>query len=352
MRIGEPVRRQLFILILLQAFHLCPDVRAGAGVIVDMKGRRVAVPQKIEKVYCASLPETNIIYALDPSLLAGWNVPPTDEDKRYLNKKALNLPVLGGWFGQGQTANFEVLMKADPDLVFLSQWEVGDMSARSEPVLKKLGKPIVYIKVFDLDDYPATFLFLGRLLGKGKRAARLAAYAEETLGGVKKTVGVIPDRNKVRVYYAEGPDGLSTECTRSWHTELVNLAGGRNVHNCSLKKANNHDMEKVTMEQVLIYDPEVILIRDPAFFSRIFADSRWKNIRAVHNGRVYLTPRALFSWFDRPPSFMRLLGLKWLTHLLYPDRYRIDMVRETKYFYRLFLNVDLSDGQTKRIMNL
>jgi iron complex transport system substrate-binding protein len=349
--IGEPVRRQFCIFTVFLALLLSLEVGVDAGVIVDMKGRRVSVPAKIEKVYCASLPETNIIYALDPLLLVGWNVPPSYEDKRFLNKKALHLPVVGGWFGQGHTANLEALLKADPDIVFLSQWKTGDVSARSEQVLKKLGKPMVYINVFDLDDYPATFLFLGKLLGREKRAARLAAYAEETIGGVKKTIGVIPDRKKVRVYYAEGPDGLSTECTRSWHTELINLAGGRNVHTCTLKNSNDHNMEKVTMEQVLVYNPEVILVREPVFFSRIFADPRWKNVRAVQSGRVYLTPRALFSWFDRPPSFMRLLGLKWLTHLLYPDRYRIDIVGETKHFYRLFLDVDLSDGQIKRIMN-
>jgi iron complex transport system substrate-binding protein len=348
----NPLGRKIYGLIVFLILLSCLAFRAGAGVIVDMKGRSVAVPEKICKVYCASLPETNIIYALDPSLLAGWNVPPADKDKRFLNKKALNLPVLGGWFGQGRTANFEALLKADPDLVFLSQWGVGDVSAKSEQVLKKLGKPMVYIRVFELDDYPATFRFLGKLLGMEKRAAKLAVYAEETLDGVKKSVGSIPDRNKVAVYYAEGPDGLSTECTRSWHTELINLAGGRNVHTCTLKNSNDHNMEKVTMEQVLIYNPEVILVREPVFFSRIFVDPRWKNIKAVRNGRVYLTPKALFSWFDRPPSFMRLLGLKWLTHLLYPDRYRIDMARETKYFYRLFLDVGLSVGEAGRIMNL
>lgn len=326
--------------------------RSRAGVIVDMKGRHVSVPGKIEKVYCASLPETNIIYALDPSLLAGWNVPPANGDKRFLSRRALNLPVLGGWFGQGQTANFEALAKADPDLVFLSQWNVGDRSAMSERVLKKLGKPMVYIKVYNLADYTATFLFLGRFLGREKRAQRLASYAEETLLDVEKTARSIPAGKKVRVYYAEGPDGLSTECVRSWHTELVNLAGGVNVHSCSAKKASDHDMEKVSMEQVIVYDPEVILVRDPGFYSRIYADPRWKSIRAVRNGRVYLTPRAVFSWFDRPPSFMRLLGLKWLTHLLYPDRYRVDMVRETKYFYRLFLDVDLTDGEIKKIMHI
>ena len=305
MKSGKFSGRQLNILLAVLVLNIIYATGADAGMIVDMEGRRVTVPEKINRVYCASPPDTNMIYAMDPSLLVGWNFPPSNDDKRFLDKKALYLPVVGGWFGQGHTANLESLMKANPDLVFVSRWEVGDRSVNSEQVLKKLHKPLVYIKVFKLGDYSATFRFLGKLLGEEKRGASLAAYADDAIEGVRKAVGNIPVREKVSVYYAEGSDGLSTECTKSWHTELVSLAGGRNVHTCSLRNTTEHDMEKVTMEQILVYNPEVILVRDPGFYSRIFTDPRWKNIRAVRGKRVYLTPRGLFSWFDRPPSFMR-----------------------------------------------
>ena len=343
---GNKIVLVLFLLVLATA--ICAEARD----IVDMNGRRVSVPARIDKVYCASPPSLNLLYAIDPSLIAGWNFPLKDEDKLFMNRKALALPVIGGWFGQGHSANLETLLKVSPDVILMSQWKVGDTSASAEMVLNRLHKPMVYVKVFDLADYPSTCLFLGRLLGRNKRAEELAKYANKALQEVKKVTGLIPERQKVAVYYAEGTDGLSTECGRSFHAELINLAGGRNVHLCSLKDSPDHDMEKVTMEQVLLYNPEVMIVRERVFFRKVFSDARWKNIRAVRNGRVYLTPKAPFSWFDRPPSFMRLLGLKWLTSLLYPERYRIDMVKETKYFYRLFLQVDLSDDQIRKIMNL
>jgi iron complex transport system substrate-binding protein len=57
-----------------------------------------------------------------------------------------------------------------------------------------------------------------------------------------------------------------------------------------------------------------------------------------------------FNWFDRPPSFMRLLGIHWMMHNLYPQTYPIDMVAETRHFYRLFLNVDLNEAAARKIL--
>ena len=45
----------------------------------------------------------------------------------------------------------------------------------------------------------------------------------------------------------------------------------------------------------------------------------WQGVDAVRAGRVYLSPTAPFGWIDRPPSLNRMIGLKWLAGLFYPD---------------------------------
>jgi len=103
---------------------------------------------------------------------------------------------------------------------------------------------------------------------------------------------------------------------------------------------------------VLLYDPDVILVFEGAFYRTVFGDPRWQRLRAVKNKRVYLIPNQPFNWFDRPPSFMRLLGVKWVASRLYPDRFRIDMVKETQRFFKLFLGYDLTSEEGKRLMRL
>jgi iron complex transport system substrate-binding protein len=39
---------------------------------------------------------------------------------------------------------------------------------------------------------------------------------------------------------------------------------------------------------------------------------------------------------------MRLLGLKWVAQTLYPQRFDLDLEKEIRKFFRLFLQVDPS----------
>ena len=94
------------------------------------------------------------------------------------------------------------------------------------------------------------------------------------------------------------------------------------------------------MEQVIVADPEIILTWDRNFFDRVKRDPLWAGIRAVREERVYLAPTAPFGWIDRPPSLNRVIGLKWLAGLFYPDQLGHDLRETTREFYRLFYHVD------------
>jgi len=47
---------------------------------------------------------------------------------------------------------------------------------------------------------------------------------------------------------------------------------------------------------------------------------------------------------------VRILGLKWLTNILYPREYKIDIIKEARDFYRLFLGVELSRDEMKKVI--
>jgi iron complex transport system substrate-binding protein len=104
-------------------------------------------------------------------------------------------------------------------------------------------------------------------------------------------------------------------------------------------------------EQVMTWNPQVIVAQEKAFYERVYTDPRWQSIAAVKNHRVYLIPRIPFNWFDRPPSFMRAMGVKWFAHLLYPKIYSVNINQETQQFYKLFLNIDLSEQALQAILN-
>ncbi len=318
-----------------------------ARCLTDIAGKRVVVPDYVRSAWGTSPPATYLLYSLDPSVLAGLTTPLKGWEKAYLRRDMQKLPVLGGWYGQGNVPNIEMVLKVKPDIIVVPALSAG-ADARTTKTLRNIPIPAITVDVSKLSSYPDAFLYLGEALGRKERAEKLAEYARKTIGNTEQIVRGIPEKNRVSVYYAEGEDGLTTECHVSMHVELIGLAGGKNVHRCVSK--TNYGMDKVSMEQVLMYDPDVILVFERNFFKKVFLDARWRQIKAVKNKRVYLIPRQPFNWFDRPPSFMRLLGLKWLLNVLHPDVYPVDIVKETQIFFKLFLGVTLSQKEAGDII--
>jgi len=325
---------------------LLPDA-SDAREVTDMMGRRVTVPDSIKKVYVPSPYGSYLMYSIDPAMLIGLNLS-HNEDKRYLPKEARNLPVIGGLSGQGQQSNLELVLKAKPDLAIMWSARKSAVQGRADEALKQLNLPLVYAVAESLNDYPDVYLFLGKLLNREERSKKLSAYCQKTLSDAKAVVSRVPKEKRPTVYYAEGVDGLSTECNDSIHVELLAIAGDTDVHRCHT--ASHQGMEKISLEKVMLYNPDVIVAQEKVFFDKVYDDPAWRNVKAVKNKKVYLIPRTPFNWFDRPPSFMRFLGLKWLMNLLYPNEYRIDIVKEARDFYSRFLGVEVSDKEMKQII--
>ncbi|QFY41535.1 ABC transporter substrate-binding protein [Candidatus Methylospira mobilis] len=333
-----------FCICLLATFQCAPSQ---ARELTDSSGSAVKIPEKIERVWGTSPPVTALIYAIDPSLLIGVNLPYTQGDEAFILPVARNLPVLGGWVGHGQTPNLEEIFKLAPQLAIL--WDDGmlDMSHQKKK-LALAGIATATIRLNRLDEYPAALRFLGNALNRRERAETLARYIEKALDSLKQLREQLPAPQRVSIYYAEGAAGLNTECDESFHVEALELAVGRNVYHC--RPQSHFGMEQVSLEQVIAWAPDVLLVQEPVFFERVYGEPNWKALAAVQQGRVIMIPRRPFNWIDRPPSFMRALGAQWLANLLYPERYPLDLPAAIREFYRLFLRVELDENMLKQVM--
>jgi len=337
---------------IIKVFFICLSIvvfmteNAVAREITDMAGRKVIVPDVITKAIAPSPYGSTMLYSVAPEKVGGLMSPLKEEDKRFLDPVVHNLPVIG------RLKNTDALVKAKPDVIIVWGEKKNPIHKPSEDALSKLNIPYVYVTVgdlADLPDYPAAYEFLGKLLGKEEHAAKEAAYCREALNEVEAVISKIPKNLRPKVYYAEGADGLRTECDDSLHVHLLRLAGDVNMLRCHT--SSHMGMEKMTIEQVASYNPDVIIAQDKDFFENVRKNPAWDKIKAVREDRVYLIPKVPFNWFDRPPSFMRILGLKWVMSCLYPQEYKIDLVKETQTFYRLFLNVDISADDAGKIIS-
>ena len=55
------------------------------------------------------------------------------------------------------------------------------------------------------------------------------------------------------------------------------------------------------------------------------------------------------SWIDRPNGPNRIVGIRWLSGLIYPEYLNFNVDEEVKEFFQLFYHVDLTEEELDRI---
>ncbi len=319
----------------------------------DMAGRTVNIPAQINKVYTTSQIGIIVLYSLNPDKLAGWGFALNENDKQFIDEKYHGLPVLGTWSGKNGTGNIEEIIRVHPDII-LSIGTIDDsQKTLSDKIQEQTGIPVVMIDG-PLEKLDKMYEAVGDIMGEQDRAKVLADYCTDTISGIKALTEKIPQDKRVKVYYAEGAKGLETDPKGSFHTEVLDFVNGINVADVPMQ--SGYGRTAVSLEQLLKWNPEVIIAgydkdAKAGFFKDVYTTPEWMGIKAVKNKRVYSIPYRPFDWFDRPPSVNRIIGVKWLANLLYPEYVKLDMVKEVKDFYKLFYHKELADQEINELLS-
>ena len=313
------------------------------AAVTDATGRALSALDKVARVFPAGPPAAILLYTLAPDLLLGWPRPNRLEECAYMLPDVCARPEVGRITGRGNTANLETVLALKPDLIL----DVGSTSTTfvslAERVQQQTGIPYALLNG-RFDAIPATYRKLGELIGRRDKAEEFARYADDTLKTIDGRTAAIAPSNRPRVYYARGPRGLITGLGGSINVETIellaqNVAGG-----------NEGGLANVSIEQVLLWNPDVIITIDQDFAASVYGDPSWASVNAVRNGRVHLSPKMPFGWVDFPPSVNRLIGLWWLANILYPDRFHEDMRALTRDFYTMFYHRTPSDVQIDHVL--
>lgn len=320
--------------------------------IVDMAGRTIEIPTEINKVYSTGPIGTVFLYTLSPEKIAGWNHDLREVERTYINEDYHDLPALGTWRGLKYSGNIEELLKVKPDLII----NMGDVDekyiADTDAIQKQLGIPVLMVDG-GINSSSDSYKFLGEILGVEDRSELLAQYCEDTIIEVVKKLSLIPENKKKRLYYAEGIKGLETQAKGSMNSEILDLAGVINVAEPGID--GNVNRIEISLEQLLNWDPEVIILStdgdlDGELYKTITEDAIWSELNAVKNQEVYEIPSAPYDWINRPPSVNRIIGIKWLSNLLYPEVYKLDIKDEISEFFSLFYQHNLSPEDLDKIL--
>jgi iron complex transport system substrate-binding protein len=116
-----------------------------------------------------------------------------------------------------------------------------------------------------------------------------------------------------------------------------------------------YGMAEASMEQILLWDPDMIIIgrgSQASLYSAITTDEKWADLQAVQSGKVSLRPDNPLSWFDGPPGPCQILGMYWMVNLLYPDKTQdLDLNAKIKEFYSNYLHYELTDAEVEVLLS-
>lgn len=328
------------LLALCLSCGLCSFASAeGTRTFVDSTGREVTLPANITRIAISGPLAQIFVFALAPEMLVGVANAWDKSAEGILPTAYYNLPLLGQLYGGKGEMNLETLLAAAPDVVI----DVGEpkktVKEDLDALTEQTGIPFVHITTHTGTAGDA-YRKLGELLGKQEEAEALAAYCENVMARAKKIADSV---EKANILYVSGAEGLNVIAKGSYHAEVIDMVANNLavVDNPSSKGTGN----EVDMEQILNWNPDVILFAPNSIYNTVADNENWQTITAIKEGKYYEVPFGPYNWMGFPPSVQRLLGMQWMAAVLYPDAVDYDMYEAASAYFELFYHCELTEAQ-------
>lgn len=327
----------------LAAAIAAPPRLEAASTVVDDTGREIPVLPEVKRVFPAGPPAAILLYTLAPDLLLGWPRANRPEECAYMLPDICTRPEVGRITGRGNTANLEAVLALKPDVIVDVGSTTETFASLARRTQEQTGIPYALFDGRFVNIAP-TYRKLGRLIGHDQAGDDFADYSANTVTTITARIAGIPVAERPRVYYARGPRGLTTGLGGSINVETIELLA-RNVAGEA-----KGGLANVSIEQVLLWNPDVIVTIDQDFAANVRNDPAWSALKAVREGRVHLSPKMPFGWVDFPPSVNRLIGLWWLAKILYPEKFPESIKEVTGDFYEKFYHVRPTTAQIEHVL--
>jgi iron complex transport system substrate-binding protein len=176
--------------------------------------------------------------------------------------------------GPGLRPNVEAVLAARPDLVILY---ASDDNRDAAHRLRAAGVATAAFRVDRIAHFERVTIALGALTGDSVAARATVDSVRRTLDRVRAATASLPHPT---VFWPLYDQPLLATGGGSFLTELIEIAGGRNVYGFMKEPS-----PRITFEDLLRRDPDIVLA-SPESRVRYLADPRWRALRAVREGRL------------------------------------------------------------------
>lgn len=318
---------------------------AGTRQITDAAGRVVTLPALVTRVADPWHANNALVV-----MLGGGDklVATTAQAQRqpWLERLYPRIDQVPAAFGTMGEVNLETLIGARPQVILMAY--DGSLPKWAAEV-DAYHIPYVLMPNTSLAGLKTTARITGQVLGERESlvAEDYIRYFDANIRRVRAVTDRLPDAERPKVLHTASAGILTVDGRKSLIDDWIEVAGGVNAADVvGLGRP-------VTMEQVAAWNPDVIIVGSaPNGRNRqaILDDPRWRDIKAVKDGKVFVNPSGAYLW-DRHGAEAALQVL-WAAKTLHPDRFGdLDIEKETKAFYAKYFHHTLTDSEFRSIID-
>ncbi len=307
--------------------------------VTDMAGRTVLLPDSVERV--AAIGPVPVIHSFILTMGKAATIvnglPLFAQGKRYDFHRlfAPNLATQPITQGSGGEPDIERLLELKPQVIFV-------MDKMSVEPLARRGFAVVFLAWRQPDDIRVLMTLLGEIFHTEEIAREYLRWCDDLLERINVAVkDIVPD-HRPRVLFASIKGMQSPHLIGDW---WIQQAGGVSV------TADGRPSERVdfSLEDVLRWNPDVLVVSDPGELKRVSDDPRWRAVHAVQTGRMRAIPIGAHPWGYRTAE--QPLMVLWAAKFFHADRTSgIDLIDEMRRFYSRFFKVQLSDENLQTML--
>lgn len=308
--------------------------------LVDQAGHSVSLPPTAHGVGTPGISMASLIVALGGHARLTAATPEV-RDNPWLQRIAPEIALLPTPFSRPAGVNLESLLAVRPDLITL--WLGNEALGRK---LEGVGLNVLYLGYTTPAEMQTAVRNLGLAMGPAaaERGEALLRYYEDNRRRVARALAKLPERARPRVYYASIAP-LHTEGSKSMVNAWIEEAGGINV----AARGGVQGDGQVHLEDLVKWDPEIIVTLDAAGRQAILDDPRWRMVSAVRNRQVLVNPKGINAWCTRAAE--AALQVLWAAKTFHPEHLaELDIAGETRRFYRQFYVYTLNDDELAHVL--
>lgn len=246
--------------------------------ILDSLGRKIEIPEKVERVISTVPSNTEIIVDMGlEKLLIGVD--------KYSEK--ISPTLVGKGFFDVNDLNEELIIELMPDLVIASEHNLKKGKAKLD-IFEQLNIPVYIIKTPSrIDEISESIDVIGEVLNENKKADELK---QNFLNKIEKFKNISKETDiKQKVYFEVLENPIYSAGGKTFINDAIEIAGGENIFN------NEEGWLMPSLEDIIYRNPNIIIISNEREFllDRIRNRIEWQEIDAIKNNKIYLIDESI-----------------------------------------------------------